>query len=258
MGENNPTPEAAFRAVLQKRGDADHVTPEALVAYHHDRLPPAEADAVQEHLAACRSCADLVLELVSFADGTDAEGAAVEDEVGDPEAEADWQALRSRLVEPETPTSIREGAAREFPRRTTPYLAYALAASLLLAAGLGAWIAVLQGELSAARQPQALSIVSLYPDGFTRGDAAESTVRGGGDRFVVILTASPFPAAVEHRVEILDADGRSIWSGKGLRPTEQGTFPLELSRRLLEPGEYRIRLLAGDAPVNEFELHVAR
>ena len=136
-------------------------------------------------------------------------------------------------------------------------LAYALAASLLLTAGLAAWVAVLKSELDLSRRPQVnFTVVNLEPDGASRGDPREATVASASERIVVILNPPSFPAAVEHRVEILTDDDRVLWSGRGLRPTAAGNFHLELSRRFLPPGEYRLRLSAGDELVTHFDLWI--
>src|SRR5262245_29748869 len=68
MDNLKPDLAAALDAVLAtpRAGTEAHLAPERLVAYHHDRLPAGEAEAVQEHLAACRLCSDLLLELVQF------------------------------------------------------------------------------------------------------------------------------------------------------------------------------------------------
>jgi len=96
MDESNPKLKAALATALREkhRGD-EHLSPELLVAYHHDRLPPEEIDAAQEHLAACRPCADLLLELARFGDDTGDE----ETEVADLAAAGDEQILAHRLAD---------------------------------------------------------------------------------------------------------------------------------------------------------------
>lgn len=252
MGENKTDFSAALEAVLAQARGEEHVEVEQLVAYRHGRLPAEEADAVQDHLAACRECADLLLELEGFEE----EAAEPKDRgVVEFETEVAWRGLRPRLdarpavAEPRT-------APREKPR--APWLAWGLAASFLLAAlGLAAWVAGLRSELRGLREPQLnLPIVSLVAPGFARGEGEEGVVRGGGERFVVILNPPATPRDVVHGVEIRDAQGSLVWSGEGLQPTGLGNFHLELSRRLLPPGKYRIRLYANEATIAEFELEV--
>ena len=258
MDEREPDFRATLGAVLEEPGAQDdaHLTPELLVAYHHGNLPPEIADAALEHLAACRRCGDLLLELTRLEDGggeIDAEQAAGEEVRDDLESTRVLKSLKRRLEK----EGNNEVSGTRLDSRMRG-LAYGLAASLALAFGLGAWLSVLKGELRALRQPQInLSILHLEADGVTRGDGEEAVVRGDAERFVVILNPPSFPAAVEHRAEILADDGRRLWAGEGLRPTAEGTFYLELSRRLLPPGGYRIHLLRGDEVTAELALRVA-
>ncbi len=53
---------------LRRQGPGSHPSPETLTAYHTGELSAAAADAVQEHLATCRHCADLLLDLPAFLD----------------------------------------------------------------------------------------------------------------------------------------------------------------------------------------------
>lgn len=259
MDEKSPDLETALDEVLEAGAAAGgHATPDLLVAYHHEALSPEEADRVQEHLAACRSCADLLLELVRFSeDSEEDEAHAGSEGVVDLEAEADWRALRSRIAGSEAPDAARTSYAERRQRSRPRYQAFGLAASLFLSVVLGFWVAVLRQELRALREPQVnVAIVNLYTEEYHRGDPDEGTVPGDAERFVAILTLpSDFRSSVEHRVEILTADGRHVWSGLG-QPTRAGTFHLELSRRLLAPGEYRIRVLEADKPVAEFDLRL--
>jgi hypothetical protein len=262
MDERKPDFEAVLAEVLEGRASGgSHVTPDLLVAYHHKQLPPDEADRVVEHLAACRPCADLLLELVRFGeDSLEGEKTyAAREGVVDLETEADWRELRSRIASSEGSVAVPKSAAERRPTSRPPYLAYGLAASLLLTVGLGAWVAGLKQELRALREPHVnVAIVNLYTEEFHRGDGNEGSVPREAERFVAILTLpASFRVSAEHRVEILDADGRLIWSGSGLKPTDAGTLHLELTRRLLAPGEYRIRVHVSDKPV-EFDLRLDR
>ncbi len=254
--------DAEFKAALNEilRAQAtEHLPPEQLAAYHHDLLSAEDEETAREHLAACRMCSDLLLETIRF------EGDGAQDETRAPgvvdfEAEADWRSLQARLHE-EEPANEATGmpAQRSAPAASaaTSRWALGLAASLLATVGLGIWVVQLESELAALRQPQTnLEIISLEPDGFTRGDLDEVTVRGASDRFVVILNPS-LPADSEHEIEILDSDGRLVWAGKRLSPTDLGTFYLELSRSLLPPGTYSIRLRSENESQTEFVLRVA-
>ena len=250
MAERNPSFQDAFDEVLRTGVVGEHVAPERMVAYHNGLLPESEADAVQEHVAGCRECGDLLLELVRFED----DGATEEPDeaIADLEAEADWRALRSRIAGDEP-----QATPRKPPRGVSkPYVAWGLAASLLLSIGLGARVRFLSSELASLRQDQVHpAIVDLYSDGHTRSDPEESIVRGHGELFVVFLNPpTSFPPIVEYKAEILDADDRVVWS-KALWP-EDGRFSFILSRTQLTPGPYRIHLSAAEADTWEFVLQV--
>lgn len=300
MDDHPPELSARLRAALDDLAaqGGEHPSSERLAAYHHDRLEGPEAERVQEHVAGCRHCSDLLLELARF------EPAPVSE---DAQEAAAWRELRERLREDHAATgaaaekdeSGREGssgpapgrAARSRPLSVPPILtargqrpggetapgeprdassrrappprsawsrhAPALAAAfLLLAVGLGAWAVRLHSKLEALGAPQpGIPIVHLEPPGSTRGDRAPVEV-GAGQRFVVILNPTA-PPHVEHRLEITTAGGEPVWSGGGLFPTGAGTFHVELSRRLLPPGSYRLLLSRPRSEAEEFALEVA-
>jgi hypothetical protein len=246
-------PKLDFAQALAAASGADgegeaHLTPEVLVAYRLDRLDAGQDDAVQEHLARCRACSDLLLELAEFSRG----GA---DEVDD---EAPWNRFADRLrAEAAAPAPPPPGPPRR--RRTAPPArwATALAAGFLASTvGLGIWVAVQHQQLAALRRPRVnVPIVNLVPAGYTRGDAPPATV-GAGRAVVLILNPPGFPTAGAYRVELLAVDGRRLWAGAGLTPTAAGNFYLELPPELLRVGEIRIRLLRGDDEVAEFPLQI--
>ena len=231
-----------------------HPSPEQLVAYHHDRLPPAEIEPVQEHLAQCRLCADLLLELVRFTGEEDGARPGLVDF----EAEAAWRQLAPRLREEIRADSTAEISPPERRKRApVARLAYGLAAALLISTvGLGLWAGRLRGQLDALRRPQAnVPILNLEPAGFARGDDAQVVARAGR-RSVLILNPTSFPAPASYRVEILAAGGARLWSGEGLLPTGAGNFNLELPGDLLTPGTYRLRLLRDGEEAAKFDLRV--
>ena len=255
-------PKLDFAQALAAASDAGgegeaHLTPAVLVAYRHDRLDAGQDDAVQDHLARCRACSDLLLELAEFSRvGADAAGEA--DEVA---ADADEEALWNRFVD-----RLRAEAAAPAPpppgpprRRTAPPARWttALAAGFLASTvGLGTWVAVQHQQLAALRRPRVnVPIVNLVPAGYTRGDAPPAAVRAGRS-VVLILNPPSFPIAGAYRVEVLAADGRRLWAGAGITPTAAGNFYLELPPEFLPPGEVQIRLLRGDDEVAEFPLQI--
>ncbi len=98
MSEDDQKPplDAALRhlAEQQRRSLTSHPTPQELAAYHGGELPPEAESRMLDHLAICRECSDLLLDLAGFADLKPPQGVP---ELTDEQVEQDWQALRSRM-----------------------------------------------------------------------------------------------------------------------------------------------------------------
>ena len=77
---------------------------------------------------------------------------------------------------------------------------------------------------------------------------------------MLILTPHDPGEHSDYAVEILDSAGARAWTGRGFRADpEDGTFTLWLPPDFLPPGEYRVRLLGGDADPGELvEEYVVR
>lgn len=124
--------------------------------------------------------------------------------------------------------------------------------------------------MDALSQPQAgVEIVTLFP----RGESVERS--GGGpeafapspwaDRLVLVLDAPavrPFPS---YEAAIQAEGGSEVWRGGGLNRSPEGTLALEVPRRFLPAGSYRIHLsgtgstgeAAGPVPLTDFDLRLA-
>ena len=114
-----------------------HVGTKRLIAYREGALPPAQREAVQEHLSLCARCTGLLRELRDF------EAAAARGDAG-PESlrrEA-WESLVQRLP------AVRPFSPREPPpRRRLPRFVIAAVAALLLAVlGFATWTAITRLE----------------------------------------------------------------------------------------------------------------
>jgi hypothetical protein len=244
-----------------------HPSPAKLSAYAEDELGPRDAEAVQEHLALCPSCARFYLDLTTFP-ALDA-GEAATALSRDQERE-DWAALQDRLAELQGPVEVpplEEVSAPEAgvetaaalpltEKRPVPWyrsvsVLQLLSASLLLISmALGAWSFSLFMKRG---QPKLnMEIVDLRPvsdiDRGGPGVAAVEEVPAGASSYVFILLSADGGSASEHSVEVADAEqpaGEVLWSGIGLRRREAGSFSLEIPRHLLSPGRYRIRLFEG-------------
>jgi hypothetical protein len=233
-----------------------HLSMERLAEYRAGELTASEAEAIQDHLAICRECADALLDLARF-------GALMESEeplppgpgVPTPEqTAASWRALRDHL----TPEPAR--SARRFRRTTAaPVLRYALAAGLgACLVGFPLWIAF-RGRPEPSSAPLAMSLP---------GEAEVLRGEGGAGKPIVVepsagatLLALPLPEVPEfpaYRVEIRTLGGEVRLAADALltavaappasRPATPAARPLPrlltvaVPPVLLPTGEYRLRI----------------
>lgn len=227
-----------------------HPAHDELLGYAAGALDAAEQDRIEDHLALCRECTRTVLDLTVLA-----RAELEEERLPESMLAAEWARLR-RAAAPAPVSRFR---------RLAPALPYALAASLLLAAGLG-WRTVRLGEevrqLSAPRSD--VYVADLVPTGGPglreRGEPEAVRPPAWASRVVLILAFGGPASHPEYEVEIATADGRPLWSRRGLHPGPDGTFALDVPRSWLPPGTYRIRLsgLRGDAAqeVARYELRI--
>jgi hypothetical protein len=74
-------------------------------------------------------------------------------------------------------------------------------------------------------------------------------VPAGTRQFLLIFHPSGEPrleagGAGEYLLEIRDGQGRNLWSGHGLKQSDEGSFVVGVSRRFLPAGDYRFRVVA--------------
>ncbi len=218
-------------------GLAHHPAPGELLDFLAGDLPEAEQERIEEHLALCRACARTALELAS---GSEEELASGEARLTKEEVAAEWERFRAALP-----------PARPAWRRAAPGGGgWALAASLLLAViGLAVWNVRLSRELRAPRAE--VAVVDLVPlEAVERREETETVaIPGWADRVVLLLNFAEPTASTLFQIEILAEDGRPVWSSRGIRRSEEGTFSVEMPRSFLPAGVYRIRLSGiGETP----------
>lgn len=188
----------------------EHPSPETLTAYQANELSPEEDERIQSHLAACRHCTAMLLELEELLQPAEAVGTPA----ADFEVAADWRKLRSRL--------------RARKRRLT----VAMAAVLFLAV-LGISFYVL------SRSPGNLK--TLEPLNSDRGQPEPmKTVELPVTLLLKSPVLSPFP---EYQADLLDTQGRLIRRFRHLKETPSFDLEVPLGRGALNPGKYRVTLL---------------
>jgi hypothetical protein len=152
------------------------------------------------------------------------------------ERENDLARIRQRLgLTP--PTPLR----RERPR------AFAWAAGVIIALAIAGGVMVLRSP-----QPRSMLTKIMIAD-------AERTVRGGSAVPAIVLAPStdyllkplfrPSHAYRQYRFELVDMRSttpRSLWTRDGIEHHSDGSFPVELSTRNLEPGRYGLILYGVD------------
>lgn len=216
-----------------------HPAPEELLDYHLGDLAEADRERIQDHLVLCEACSRTVLDLDSFPDVDPAREA---DRLAEFELAADWKRFREQTA-----------AKRVRPAA----LPWAVAASLLVAAlGLSLWGVRLREQVRELSGPRAdVLVADLVPLGSeVRGPEAGEVVRvpAWADRVLLILNLAARPDYPEYEVRVLGPDGREVWSRRGLRPSADGAFALEVPAGLLRGGAHRIRLLGGSETVAEY------
>lgn len=99
----------------------------------------------------------------------------------------------------------------------------------------------LAARLAELTRPQVnMAIFSL---GLVRGEEDANRVLIGPQPAWIALSVELPPAdAKSYRATLLDAHGKTVWKGEGLRPTAADTLVLGLRSDLLAPGAYRLIL----------------
>lgn len=249
----------------------EHPTPETLVAYHAGELPADEQEALRDHLTLCHDCADLLLDLVSFAEFTPPEQAPI---LVDSEVEGAWQRFQPRLVGREEPEERKEALREEKPAPAVAQIgerrrrdmkhdeselavvnwprkvwtARAIAATLFLGViALSLWTGALYQRLGESLRPHSSVPIDLVPeDNATRGpeDESESTVPPNAETFSISLRLdSSWKEFGTYEAEIFNAGAikpSAIISG--LLNREGVCFFDVPSRRDFPPGRYLVDL----------------
>lgn len=257
MSEDDQKPplDAALRhlAEQQRRSLTSHPTPQELAAYHAGELPPEAEARILDHLAICRECSDLLLDLSGFADLKPPAGVP---ELTDEQVEQDWQALRAKMREGE---GKKERTAEVVPIRPVgpqprPERSYWLpiAASLLAVLGFsfGLYQSEQVGKLSRQlQQPSAAEIFDAQEQ--SRSGYQVETKKMSSQTRVSIPLYAPFEDPIS-RVEIRSGD-TVLWS---IDTPKKNAVGLNIPAKLLKPGSYTIVLHGSEGSESETPLEV--
>ena len=259
----------------RRQGPDAHPSPETLTAYDAGELTSAAAEDVREHLAVCRHCARLLLDLQAFLDApvADLEGP-------DAAADASWQAIRARLPGPPERAGRRRetrgaawgaAAASGPPRRAWPRLAVAATFAGVALIAVPLWIVA--RNLSSPELPPATLELST-PESL-RGTSAPqpqlpATVHAEAASTTLILRLARPQTDLRFRVELIVAGATGaaragVTAGRALEApavkiVDSRTLVLVLARRQLSPGSYQLRVHDGEQPsaepLGDFQLQV--
>jgi hypothetical protein len=200
----------------------EHPNPDRLYAYQANELTPEEDQEIQEHLAVCGHCTELLLDIQCFTTPP------VQEEAGLSEFEqaAGWRQLRARLDQ--------DGFFTRSRRRWRHNRIAAVAAVFVLAIlGLSIY--------SLTRRAEPGPSQTLDPLDSHRG--APSEVAEVKLPVTLVLRSPAETPYEEYRAEIRDLAGRSGGTFSGLKQNTSFEVELKLHRGDLPSGEYRLDLL---------------
>jgi hypothetical protein len=234
----------------RRREGGGHPAPRQLTAYQAGTLPPPEADAIQEHLAVCRHCAELLLDLVAFTAPQPTEATLLD------QGEPAWHAPRSRRKPAPSPSApvVLAGFQR---------LAASHPAIFALAAGTVGCLMGLPLWYSAWRPPANATFVSISPERGARAPLqppAPTTVRLDSTAAVLILDTVAARSYPTYRVKLESATAGPVRSEPSWARIDARTFLVVLTYRQLPAGLYRLRVVGieqgREVTVQEFPLRV--
>lgn len=265
---NKPAFDPALRALAARarRDLDDHPSPEALVSYHAGELPAGAEETLRDHLALCPDCAEMLLDLVSFAHYTPPQEAAI---LTDGEVESAWQKVQPRLKAKERPVvePMRRDAGYEVVHwRRKVRVAYALAATLFFGVvGLSVWAGSLHKKVEQASGPWinvSQQLLDPEGEGKTRGgnESANPLRVSAGVPLFLALNLFDVKVYPEYAVEIVDGGGHTVWQSRRLVRNPDNAVTFQLPGGFLAPGEHKIQLFGVDhdqrQPLTVFRLLV--
>jgi hypothetical protein len=214
-------------AGLSRTSDAhlDDATWERLAC---GELRGGEREAALAHVVACAECSELWRGLDALREG-------------------------ARAFDPQVPrvgSAAPQGVQRPWLPAVAACLAIAVAGLAGLSLSLRSDVARLRGELGSARRAAAgtaalpnAAVVDLANGGTWRGAGNEPPVLDASAPLTVFLIeASDVAAFPDYGARIVDAQGRTLWSGDGLTRNRFDGFSLAVPRALLPHGKLELEL----------------
>jgi hypothetical protein len=207
-----------------RRDPEEHPSPETLTAYQANELSQEEDERIQEHLAKCRHCTEMLLELEEFLRP----------------AEVEPMADSKTLAEGRRRGEIGKPAGFQRPERgTEARILRSLRTFQTLAAVFGlltiglSWYLVRSQELSSILPP--VPQKTLY---FAQTRAAGQAEKPQDVHLPLALGFATAPGYPRYRLELLAKDGRLLYSAE----TALASATLRLDKDALPQGIYEVRL----------------
>jgi hypothetical protein len=172
----------------------------------------------------------------------------------DEQLAGDIAAIRARVQRPAT-------SPAEFRRKRLTPRAYAIAAGIVIAIGIGS-IAVRR----MTHEPRAMATIVLFPDGLRGGSInpgvpAQAPVQLSTASDYTLKPAFSFRGGYdEYSLELLDLRStppRRVWLREHISRQPDDTYPVPLATDDLEPGLYRLVLYGSDQPLAEYTLRLS-
>jgi hypothetical protein len=211
-----------------RRDPEEHLAPEILTAYQANELSPEEDERIQGHLAVCRHCTELLLDLDELLQPPETEAIPV----ADFEAAADWRRLREgsgEAQEPGPPARKDRGDSRML-RSLRAFQLLAAALSVLVVGLLIHTVRLQRGFDILPPLQKTLEFSTTRSAGLPE---PPEVIRLPFNLGFVIAGDSP-----TYRIEILDANEHILKSRE--TSLREGTIPL--GERALSPGSYQVRV----------------
>ena len=213
----------------QRRDPEEHPSPEELSAYQANELTPEEDERIQDHLALCQHCTELLLDLEEFLTPP----AVAAEPAADFEAAADWKRLREGMGPVAgKPEPLRVNVPTGDYRMVRSLRTYKALAAVLAAMVIGlSWHAWRdQGQLEILPPQRTIHFATTRASGQAEKPLEIRLPFGLG-----FSTSAEYP---EYRVQIFTSDGRLRYSAD--TALSKGIIPLETG--VLSPGTYTIKL----------------